>query len=794
MRTRTHPLLAILIALSSFACSGGGDAGERTSGGGSGGGGANSTSGIQPSGTSGPGLSTTDGGVIPGGEEDNPCEAEDAPEDCELAASGPACGDGKINLDPPEACDDGNSVPGDGCSGTCVIEAYHECPTPGEPCISTIVCGDGVLGPGEACDDGNTASGDGCSDACNLVETGYVCREAGMPCTRVYICGDGTTDPNEGCDDGNIDSGDGCSDRCRLETGFKCEGDPSVCSATTCGDGVQEGAESCDDGNDIPFDGCSPTCQAEPVCATGEPCKSTCGDGITLNDEECDDGNLRDGDGCSSSCTQEDGFSCSQPEGCTGDDCILSLPIIYRDFAKSHSDFEVSCATIQRNVPKPLLSDEGKPVLSANSYPDACITSAASYAEWYTDAPTNAQVVDQIDLYENGTGGYVNRFGPNGEQYLAPPEGNGRWCGNTTDYASCEEASAAGQCNSPAFDPDVDTCWEIGDTLPDDVPPNCCTNCFCAGTVTQEALDGNPLFFPVEESLGSTADLQVASIPEELYGGGWQEDPSGTLRNFYFTSEIAYWFEYTDGMTAELSFVGDDDVWVYVNGHLAVDLGGLHVPVEGRFTLNADGSIDQIHGTDDTGNKNEPDSATVADFGLVPGNVYEVKVFQAERKWKGSSYKLTLSGFNAGPSDCVTNCGDGELGPGEECDDGAGNTGEYNQCTPECTLGPRCGDAIIQDQFGELCDDGVNDGSYGGCAPSCQLGPHCGDAVVQPEFEQCDDGVNDGGYGECSAGCVLGPYCGDGNISLEFEECDDGGNEDGDGCSAACKKEVAVPK
>jgi cysteine-rich repeat protein len=66
--------------------------------------------------------------------------------------------------------------------------------------------------------------------------------------------------------------------------------------------------------------------------------------------------------------------------------------------------------------------------------------------------------------------------------------------------------------------------------------------------------------------------------------------------------------------------------------------------------------------------------------------------------------------------------------------------------------------------------------------------------VVQAEFEQCDDGANDGGYGECSAGCVLGPYCGDGKISIGFEECDDGANQDGDGCSAACKIEVVVPK
>jgi cysteine-rich repeat protein len=101
----------------------------------------------------------------------------------------------------------------------------------------------------------------------------------------------------------------------------------------------------------------------------------------------------------------------------------------------------------------------------------------------------------------------------------------------------------------------------------------------------------------------------------------------------------------------------------------------------------------------------------------------------------------------------------------------------------------------VQDADGEACDKGVagNDGSYGNCAPNCQLAPHCGDAVVQADGgEKCDDGANDGGYGECSAGCVLGPYCGDGNITLPFEECDDGNNTNHDGCSAACRLEIVT--
>jgi len=790
-------------------------------------------------------VGTGGGGIdIDINQNTNPCEREDAPPECVVVAP-PACGDGEINLDPPEACDDGNSLPGDGCSGACIVEPYFECPTPGQPCVSTIVCGDGEIGPGEACDDGNQTDGDGCSADCHQIELGYSCRTAGVPCVRVYTCGDGIVDPNEGCDDNNQDVGDGCDTRCRIENGFKCEGNPSTCSPTVCGDGKQEGAESCDDGNTIPFDGCSATCQAEPICETGQPCSSSCGDGITLNGEECDDGNLRDGDGCSSTCKVEVGFACSQPEAqCVeGADCFLQLPIIYRDFAETHSDFGVQCATIERGIPKSLLTANGKPELSAATFPDACIASSASYAEWYTKANTNAQVVGSIKLYANGEGGYVNRYGENGEQYVAMIDTGNEQGGYGTDLASCEATCTQRthdnlQCENvcrPQHDAVDQTTRELTQAqaaaVPDEVliaeleaeivtlqeaADTCDANCaadFAAQEATCQAacgpcsynpeqwciggvevhLDGNPLFFPVDNLMNSSADMAVAAIPQEVYGGRWEADPSGKLRNFYFTSEIAYWFQYTEGMTATLSFIGDDDVWVFVNGHLAVDLGGLHVPVEGRFALNADGTIDQIHGTDGTEDSNEPATSTVADFGLVPGNVYEVKVFQAERKMTGSTYKLTLSGFNAGASDCVTDCGDGEIGPGEECDDGvANNLGGYNQCTPDCRLGPHCGDGIKQDE--EACDYGTagNTGEYDGCAANCQLGPYCGDGITS-DGEACDDGVNDGGYGECAVGCVLGPYCGDGGLQPDYEECDDGNNDSLDGCSSACRKETTGP-
>lgn len=58
---------------------------------------------------------------------------------------------------------------------------------------STTACGDGLLSPPESCDDGNTVAGDGCSDSC-ITEAGYDCRGAPSVCT----CVEGSS-----CEDGN---------------------------------------------------------------------------------------------------------------------------------------------------------------------------------------------------------------------------------------------------------------------------------------------------------------------------------------------------------------------------------------------------------------------------------------------------------------------------------------------------------------------------------------------------------------------------------------------------------------
>lgn len=181
------------------------------------------------------------------------------------------CGDGVVDEDEGEECDDGGREDGDGCSRACRIERGWDCFA--DVCTPSA-CGDGIrVGP-EQCDDGNRVSGDGCSIRCT-VEPGWVCVTENFPCRRAE-CGDGAVEAEEQCDDGNTTPGDGCSPSCRIEPGYHCPTPGVACEPSVCGNGKREGLEQCDDGNTTPGDGCDAHCAVEPfyVC-TGEP-KSVC--------------------------------------------------------------------------------------------------------------------------------------------------------------------------------------------------------------------------------------------------------------------------------------------------------------------------------------------------------------------------------------------------------------------------------------------------------------------------------------------------------------------------------------
>ncbi len=139
------------------------------------------------------------------------------------------CGDG-IRVG-SEQCD-GADLAGQSCSsqgysaGT--LSCGPSCTLNTSACFNAV-CGNGTVEPGEACDDGNTTDGDGCSLTCQ-VQSGFTCTGSPSVCTADPVCGNGIIEAGEACDDGNTVSGDGCSAVCQVQSGYACSGLPSVCT------------------------------------------------------------------------------------------------------------------------------------------------------------------------------------------------------------------------------------------------------------------------------------------------------------------------------------------------------------------------------------------------------------------------------------------------------------------------------------------------------------------------------------------------------------------------------------
>lgn len=100
----------------------------------------------------------------------------------------------------------------------------------------------------------------------------------------------------------------------------------------------------------------------------------------------------------------------------------------------------------------------------------------------------------------------------------------------------------------------------------------------------------------------------------------------GNSHNYHFTYELHTEFAYEGG--EQFRFTGDDDLFVFINHKLAIDLGGVHGPQDATIDVDAQ----------------------AAALGLEKSKVYPLDFFFAERHTSQSTFRVetTLKFVNCG--------------------------------------------------------------------------------------------------------------------------------------------------
>ncbi|MEM6255145.1 MAG: fibro-slime domain-containing protein [Cyanobacteria bacterium P01_D01_bin.156] len=128
--------------------------------------------------------------------------------------------------------------------------------------------------------------------------------------------------------------------------------------------------------------------------------------------------------------------------------------------------------------------------------------------------------------------------------------------------------------------------------------------------------------------------------------GRFDSDEAKT-HNYHFTQEISTRFVYKGNEFFE--FQGDDDLWVFIDNKLVIDLGGLHAPAKARIDLSLTNTQNQaadqtkmvkLKLKEDLGIDSASDSSALV---LEVGKAYDLRIFHAERHTFDSNFKIYTS-------------------------------------------------------------------------------------------------------------------------------------------------------
>jgi fibro-slime domain-containing protein len=262
----------------------------------------------------------------------------------------------------------------------------------------------------------------------------------------------------------------------------------------------------------------------------------------------------------------------------------IHIPVIYYDFhPNGMNDFEMCTGQVTQGMVQSTLDADLKPIPTAVANPVIPTVSpcACHLTQWF-------RVSGQVGLSD-----------PSLKFFCDSSTNQRRWY-----WASSAQAKFPGDLRPYT----VVNPWP-GEYVGLNFDPNSIT----ANVVIYDSLEFN-----------YNPGLQMYTISNDYFfpldnrGFGTEPANQNPPHNFGFTMELHTVFTYQHGQV--FKFSGDDDLWVYINGQLVIDLGGLHTKANATVNLDT--------------------------LPLIVGKRYSFDLFYAERHSTGSHLQITTNCFN----------------------------------------------------------------------------------------------------------------------------------------------------